>query len=190
MPYCPDCGAEVAGTQSFCAECGASLNESTAGENGPVEAEPVASESGAPQMTSEVKPGPTDREVVTTTETELGVDENVAGALAYLLGIVSGIFFYLTESENRFVRFHAAQSIAFSVGVIVLYVLLGTVQSVLGSLFFGRPGVVVLIPAVVGLVAYLAWIGVFLLWLLLMVKAYNEERYELPIVGGIAGKYA
>jgi uncharacterized membrane protein len=113
-----------------------------------------------------------------------GLDANVAGALSYLLGIITGVVFYAIEKDSRFVKFHAMQSILVSLGVIALSVAYGVVSSIL-----------VMIP-VLGWLAALAlffvWIiatlGVLVLWILLMIKAFQGERYKLPWFGDLAEK--
>src|SRR5690625_1478809 len=57
-------------------------------------------------------------------KTASGLDENVAGLLCYLLGFVTGIVFLLMENENRFIRYHAIQSIIVSVALIILNIIL------------------------------------------------------------------
>jgi uncharacterized membrane protein len=100
-------------------------------------------------------------------KTASGLDENVAGALAYLLGPLTGIFFLLTEKENKFVRFHAMQSTILFIGLFVLSVLL-VVTLVAAPL----------IPVI--------WLGEFVLWIFLMFKAYTGVMFKLPWVGEFA----
>lgn len=101
-----------------------------------------------------------------------GLAENIAGALSYVLGWVSGIIFFLLEPDRPFIRFHAAQSIV-TFGVIsILIFVLSWVP------FFGA-----FVSALLGL-------GAFILWLILIIKAYQGERYKLPIVGDLAEKLA
>jgi uncharacterized membrane protein len=107
-----------------------------------------------------------------------GLQENVAGALCYSLWFVTGILFLVLEpySRNRNIRFHAFQSILLSLGFTAVYFLLGLLSAV--SL-----GLVALIWPFMSL-------GIFVLWLFLMWKTYNNERIVLPVVGEIAGKQA
>jgi uncharacterized membrane protein len=119
-------------------------------------------------------------------ETSTGLDENVAGALAYLLGFVTGVIFLVVESDNRFVRFHAAQSIVVSVAAIAISFALGIVGTILA--FIPRIGFV--FSGLVGLLGSLLSLAFFLLWLFLMYKAYSHERFELPVVGGVAANLA
>jgi uncharacterized membrane protein len=99
-----------------------------------------------------------------------GFDQNVAAALSYLLGFVTGVLFLIIEKDNRFVRFHAMQSTMTFVGVLV-------VQLVLASTPF------------VGWFLYLPFlIAVTLLWLFLMFKAWKGETYRLPYVGDWAAQ--
>ena len=94
-----------------------------------------------------------------------GLEPNIAGPLCYLLGIVSAIAFLILEKRDRVVRFHAYQSLATFGGLFVLSAVAGVV------------------PLIGGLVlALLTPIGL-ILWIVLMVKAYQGERFKLPVVG-------
>jgi len=93
----------------------------------------------------------------------------VAGALAYGLGWITGLALLLTERENRFVRFHAMQStIVF--GALCALWFVGLSIPLLGWLIS-----FILIPPVSAV-----------LWLLLMFKAYQGDRFKLPFAGDIA----
>jgi uncharacterized membrane protein len=114
-----------------------------------------------------------------------GLAENVAGALCYALGWLTGIIFLLID-KRPFVRFHAAQSIVVFGSLHIISIVLGVFLGV--SLFSGGlhlfgPGFLLL--HLVNLVA-------FVLWILLMIKAYQGERFKLPVASdlaeGIAGK--
>ena len=101
-----------------------------------------------------------------TERTSSGFDANVAAALSYLVGFVSGLVFLLVEKDNKFVRFHAMQSTLFFIGIVIIDVVLQVIP-ILGALVV----IFLLIPlsAVV--------------WLLMMYKAYQGEDYKLPLVG-------
>jgi len=107
-----------------------------------------------------------------------GLSPNVAGALAYLLGPITGIIFLVIEKNDRFVRFHAMQStvlwVAWFIASIVLSVLSGAIP-VIGWIF----GL---------LLSIVMTIGGVILWLLLMFKAYQGQEWELPWVGQFARK--
>ena len=113
--------------------------------------------------------------------TSMGIAPNVGGALAYVLGPITGVVFYVLEKENRFVRFHAAQSI--TVGVVVIAISIAL--SILGT-------VLAVVPVLGWIVALLLSLGVsvasFVLWLMLMWKAYNGIEWESPIAGSLARK--
>ena len=102
--------------------------------------------------------------------TDTGIQPNVAALLAYLLFFISGLVFLLIEKSNKFVRFHAMQSIIVFGGIFVVRWVV---------LFVPLIG-----PIVSGLLALLA-IG---LWVVLMVKAYQGEKFKLPVAGDIAEK--
>lgn len=101
-------------------------------------------------------------------KTSTGINPTVAGLLCYLLGFITGIVFLVIEKENRFVRFHAMQSILASVFFFVVNVILHFIP------FIGW-----LLMPLVGIVALIVWI-------LLMVKAYRGEYYKLPYLGDMA----
>jgi len=113
-----------------------------------------------------------------------GMAENVAGLLCYVLGWVTGIIFFLID-KRPFVRFHAAQSIVVFGGLhvinIVLAIVFGAGFMMMGG--FGAFGLGWALYSLIGLVA-------LILWVLLMVKAYQGEKYEVPIAGGIAKSFA
>ena len=100
------------------------------------------------------------------TSTEL--EENVAGLLCYVLGWVSGIVFLLLEPKNKFVRFHAIQSIC-------VFGVLTVAQAVLFWIPF--------VTEIIGVI-------MFILWIVLMVKAYQGTRYKVPWAGNFAEKRA
>lgn len=103
-------------------------------------------------------------------KTSTGIEPNVAALLSYLLGFITGIIFYLIEKENKFVRFHAMQSI-------IVFGFLFVLGIVLSFMFFIR---LYLMP--------LLWLVELVLWIVMMIKAYQGEYFKLPIVGDIAEK--
>jgi uncharacterized membrane protein len=104
-----------------------------------------------------------------TEKTSTGFNANVAAALSYLVGFVTGIIFLVIEKENKFVRFHAMQSTLVFAGIVAVDILLQIVP-ILGAL--------VVIFVVIPLSA--------ILWLLLMFKAYQGQEFKLPLVGQMA----
>jgi uncharacterized membrane protein len=99
-----------------------------------------------------------------------GLQANLAGLLAYALGLVTGLVFFLIEKESKFVKFHAMQSIAFSVVMFITGFILAFIP------FIGIVG---------GAVLNLAGLVV---WIILMVKAYQGELFKLPVLGDFAEK--
>ena len=100
-------------------------------------------------------------------KTSLGLEENVEAALCYVVGWVTGLIFWLLEKENKNIRFHAMQSI-------IVFLALSVIQ----FLFVAVLRIAMLAPLLM-----LAGIG---LWVFLMVKAYQGERFKLPVVGDFA----
>jgi len=111
------------------------------------------------------------------TGTSTSLEPNIAGLLCYALWWITGLIFILMEKENQFIRFHAMQSIVTFGAITVVMVVL----SVLRELWL----VGVLFAALYGI----AWILAVVLWIVLMVKAYQGERYKLPIAGEFAEKH-
>ncbi len=107
------------------------------------------------------------------------LEPNVAGALSYLFGWITGLIFFMIEPNDSFVRFHAMQSIivfgAITIVNILFYIL--WVIPVVGWIF----GAVL---------ATILWVFALVLWIILMIKAYQGERFKLPIVGDFAEKYS
>ena len=103
-------------------------------------------------------------------KTSFGMDANLAAALSYIFFWVSGLIIYILEKENKFVRFHALQSVITFASLFVLYILFS---------FIPLLGWILLIPL---------GIFTFILWLILIIKAANGQNFKLPIVGDIAEK--
>lgn len=100
-----------------------------------------------------------------------GLDENVAGLLCYLGVFVTGIVFLVLEKKSNFVRFHAMQST-------VLFLMLW-----IGSMIIN------IIPFVGGIISSLIWVLSVVLWIVLMIKAYQKEKFEVPIVTDLARSF-
>lgn len=109
-----------------------------------------------------------------------GMQENLVGLLCYITFIPAVIFLLLEPyNKNRFVRFHAFQSIFFSVAVIIINVgiqMVGSFMSVMA---------LILLP-----IDALLGIGVLILWIVCLVKAFNHETFKLPIIGEMAEQQA
>jgi uncharacterized membrane protein len=108
-----------------------------------------------------------------------GLQENVAGFLCYILGWVTGLIFFLID-KRPFVRFHAMQSmITFGALFVIQWVFVwgGWFGGILGYALMGMIG------SLIGLLALVAWI-------LCMVKAYQGQRFKLPVIGDLAENYS
>ncbi len=112
--------------------------------------------------------------------TSMGMQPNVAAGLSYVLGWITGLIFFLVEKQNRFVRFHAMQSILFFGGLTVLNVIFN---------FIGGLDII-LLSAVAGVLGYLIGIVGFIGWIVLLINGFQGKYFKLPIVGDYAEKYA
>ncbi len=105
-------------------------------------------------------------------KTSTGMQPNVAALLSYVLGWITGLIFYLIEKDNKFVRFHAFQSIVIFGGLTALSIVL------------------MVIPVIGWMLIPIVYVVEIILWILLMIKAYQGEKFKLPIAGEIAEKNA
>lgn len=148
----------------YCSKCGTLVPESAA----------FCQNCGQPQPASSASP------------VSSGLSPNAAGLLSYILGWLTGLIFLLID-KRPYVRFHAAQSIITFGGLHILRVVLG---SLLGfGMVFGGPahwhrfGPAWPIMGLIGIVS-------FVLWIVLMVKAYQGQKFKLPFVGDLAENLA
>ncbi len=159
MAHCTKCGAVVADNAAFCASCGSPQSPSGA---------PPSAAPGAPPAGS-------------AAQTQTQMAENVAGVLCYVVGWITGLIFFFID-KRPFVRFHAAQSIVVFGGLHILSIVLGMFFGV--SMFTTGLTGFSLTWALVGLVNLVA----IILWIVLMVKAYQGERFRVPLAADIAEK--
>lgn len=169
MAFCANCGAAVDGR--FCQKCGAPAGGPAAGPPPPPPPPGVN-----PPYVNPLPP---------PSAASLGMSENMAAALCYLFGFITGILFLVLApyNQDRNIRFHAFQSIFLNIAWIILWIVATFV-----ILFFH------LIPFLgffVGFVVrFTLGLGGFIVWLYMMFKTYNGEKVILPIVGPMADKQA
>jgi uncharacterized membrane protein len=157
MASCSSCGSTVSEGAAYCSACGS----------------PVSSIQGSM---------PTQHSAGTA---GAGISSNVAAAISYLLGFITGILLLSIEPyrRNPLVRFHAFQSICFHVVITVLWIVWNNI------LWMGFVSLGFLL-VLVNLVGALVTLGIILYWLFLMYKAYSGERYLIPMVGAFASMLA
>ncbi len=170
MPTCPKCAAQVPEGTKFCSSCGSSL-EQTAG--GSTTTPPTLS---APAGQPPANTG--------------GIAPNVAALLVYIpfcfIGLICAILFgFILEphKKDRFVRFHAWQSLAVHGAFLVLWV--GWVIASFVLTAIARPLAMITVP-----ISMLLGLGALILMVLLMIKAYSNQMFKLPVVGDWAEKQA
>jgi uncharacterized membrane protein len=149
--FCSSCGAQIADGSTACPSCG-----KAAGVGGGAAAAPAPAQASG------------------------GLEENVAGMLAYIT-IIPAIIFLVIEpyNKNKFVRFHSFQCLFFSVAMFAL----GIVLSVLTA--------IPVLGWIVGLLGVpLLWLASLVIWIVLLMKAYKHEMFKLPVIGEIAAKQA
>ena len=169
MAHCTKCGAEVPDAAQFCQKCG------------------------QPQIAGPASPGirlPAPPYQPATS----GLSENAAATLSYVLGWLTGIIFFLIDNRP-YVRFHAAQSIVTFGGLHIIRAMVGVMFGLgMGVSWLGSMGWVrsrTFRRLRIGLTLLIA-IGfvTFVLWIVCMVKAFQGERFMVPIAGDIAANLA
>ena len=161
MAFCSGCGSEVGSDVGFCPKCGKPIGSAAA----PAGAAPPPPAAAA----------------------GTGLEENVAGLLCYVLGWLTGLIFFLID-KRPFVRFHAMQSII-TFGALHIVQIILIYGGIFGGLMGGMGG-----GLMMGGLSFLLY-GLFSLvilvaWILCMVKAYQGQRFKLPVVGNIAEGFA
>lgn len=124
-------------------------------------------------------PPPPGQRPPAASQSSTGLDPKLAGMLCYILGIITGLIFFLIEKSNHVVRFHAAQSIVFSGSVIVLWIVLAILGVIIASISWTLGNLYSLLTLIV-------WLGLFVLWVVLLIKGYSGEKWKLPVIGDIA----
>jgi uncharacterized membrane protein len=164
MAFCPSCGASVEGR--FCAKCGTAVG-----------AAPPPPPPPGPQPGYQQQPGAQQYSAPTTSG---GLTENVAGALCYFLGLLTGVLFLALApyNQSKFVRFHAFQAIFF-------FLAWAGICTALSIIAFVMPTIVLIL---INLVWMVVFFGGIVAWLFVMFKAYSNERFKIPIIGDLAEK--
>ena len=169
---------------SFCQTCGTSLPDGS----------PTCTACGAPQGAAAASaapgaiPGPIPGTIPAAPlpAAGAGLTPHVAGALAYLVGAITGILFLVIDpfKADRFVRFHAFQSIFFNLAWIAFWIVWMIVGVMLGAISHGLFFIIQL-P-----INLLITVGGFCLWAYLMYSAYQGKTFQLPVIGALAATQA
>jgi uncharacterized membrane protein len=115
--------------------------------------------------------------------TSTGLPSNVAAALA-CIPLIGGIIFYVVEKHDSFVRFYAMQSIILGAAWLVFYIAALIVHNVFNAI----PGIGGILVFFWQIVVALVYIVFLVLWIVAMVKAFTNVRWEIPYIGPIARK--
>lgn len=175
MANCTKCGAAVAEDSAFCGACGQPRTQAGAIPSGT--ASVAAAPAGAVRGTAAIG-------TASGTVSASGLTMNLAAALSYALGAITGVLFLVLEpyKDNRFVRFHAIQSIILNVAIVALAIVWSIIVSILVSIA-GFWVLTVALP-----LDWLFGLGIFALWLFIMFQAYSNREFQIPFIGPIAAK--
>lgn len=174
MAFCAQCGSPVEG--KFCAKCGAPI-VATGGAAVPPGPAPQAGP--GYQQQGYAQPGYQPGYQAGPAPMGGAMADNVASALCYVLGLITGIIFLVIApyNQNRNVRFHAFQSIFLNVAWIGCWIVINIIFSILHifTLFFFTP---------------LIGLAFFVLWVYLLISAYQGKKVVLPVIGPLAEQQA
>ena len=172
MSFCQTCGTSLPDGSPTCTACGATQGVAAAGA--------------APGPIPGAIPGPIPGTIPAAPLPAAGLTPNVAGALAYLVGAITGILFLVIDpfKADRFVRFHAFQSIFFNLAWIAFWIVWMIVGLMLGAISHGLFFIIQL-P-----INLLITVGGFCLWAYLMYTAYQGKTFQLPVIGALAATQA
>ena len=109
-------------------------------------------------------------------KTSMGLEQNIAGVLCYVGLWISGLVFILKEKENKFVRFHAMQSIVVFGAITIAFIIIRILM------------LIPLINLILFIISWLLGLSTVVLWIILMAYAYQEQRYKFPWAGNFAEK--
>lgn len=159
MPrFCAACGGQMADNATTCPACGKAAAGQSAG--GGAAAAPAQSGGGLP--------------------------DNITALLCYSpIGLLGWILVLAIEpyKNNKFLRFHAFQSIFLCVGITAVFIALGIFGAVLGHII--GPLALIIFP-----IEMILWLGSIVLFVMMMIKAYGMQKTKLPFVGEFAEKFA
>src|SRR6202161_1669460 len=174
MICCQTCGTSLPDGSPTCTACGATQGVAAAG------AAPGPIPGGIPG------PIPGTIPAAPMPAAGAGLTPNVAGALAYLVGAITGILFLVIDpfKTDRFVRFHAFQSIFFNLAWIAFWILWTIIGLMLGAISHGLFFIIQL-P-----INLLLFVGGFCLWAYLMYTAYQGKTVQIPVIGALAASQA
>jgi uncharacterized membrane protein len=163
MAFCPNCGAQATGT--FCPNCGTAITGGSAGST-----EGAAYSAPPPTAASS------------------GLANNVAGMLCYFpffIGLICSIVFLVVApyNQNKTVRFNAFQSLFLHLGLFVFWMVLHLIVGMFAFVTHGIGYLLVLLYPIL-------WLCIFVLFIVLMYKAYNNQTVKLPFLGDLAQKQA
>jgi len=113
--------------------------------------------------------------------TSTGLPSNVAAAIA-CIPLIGGIIFYILEKHDSFVRFYAMQSIIFGGAWILCWIVYLVAHTILGSI----PAIGLFFAIILGIAWALISVAFLVIWIVTMVKAFTNVRWDIPYIGPIA----
>lgn len=133
---------------------------------------------------------PTQPDTMGLGTTSMGMAPNVAAGVSYILTWITGLIFFLSEKQNKFVRFHAMQAICLGILSAVLWVvysflIMGALATATAAPNAAAGGI-----GIFGVIFMLIWLAFFVLWIVCLVQAFTGKWFKIPIIGDLAMKWS
>ena len=122
--------------------------------------------------------------------TSMGMAPNVAAGCSYIVTWITGLVFFLSEKQNKFVRFHAMQAICLGVlaavlGFVYSFLIAGAAAAAVASPNAAAGGM-----GIMGMVFMVIWLAFFVLWIVCLIQAFTGKWFKIPVIGDLAMKWS
>jgi len=133
---------------------------------------------------------PTQADTTGLGTSSMGMAPNVAAGCAYIVTWITGLIFFLSEKQNKFVRFHAMQAICLGVlaaalGFVYSFVIAGAAATAMASPNAAAGGM-----GIMGMIFMLIWLAFVILWVICLIQAFGGKWFKIPVIGDLAMKWS
>ena len=143
------------------------------------------------QPTEPVQPmPPTQPDTMGLGTTSMGMQPNVAAGVSYIFGWLSGLIFFLMEKQNKFVRFHAMQSICLGALFAVIWFVYSFLVAGAIATATAAPNAAAGGLGIMGMLFMLIGLAFFVVWVICLIQAFSGKWFKIPIIGDMAMKWA
>jgi len=119
-------------------------------------------------------------------ENKLGIAPNLAGLLCNTpccIGLIFSVIAIVVEKENKFIKFHAFQSLLLHGAAFAVWIVLWLAGMIAGMILW-------ILGLAVGALSLLIALGFLGAQIFMMIKANNNEQFKLPVIGDLASQWS